>query len=118
MKRVQYNNSPLIWFDYNDIEWDRIDNLGISHFDVFNVPTKIQVTDNTGKSDIVPDKSNFNNLKNYFITYCKLTKTNEEPKYIAILVNKDRNIFLNEIGYRVVDTCHGEILFVPEKDEY
>lgn len=115
MKRLQYSNSSLIWFDYNDIEWDRIDNLGLSHFDVFNVPTKIQGT--TGKTKIDPDKRNFNNLKNYFITYCKLTKTGEEPKYIAILANKDRNVFLNKTGYRVVDTCRGEIL-VPEKDEY
>lgn len=117
MKRLQYSNGSLIWFDYNDIEWDRIDNLGLSHFDVFNIPTKIQGTDNAENPKIVPDKRNFNNLKNYFITYCKLTKTGEEPKYIAILANKDRNIFFNKTGYKVVDNRHGKML-VPEKDEY
>ena len=38
MKQYKKDDSDMIWFDFNEVSEEQLDNCGLKRFDVFNVP--------------------------------------------------------------------------------
>ena len=84
LRRVKFDNSESIYFNFEDTSLEELDNSGLSYFDVYNLPFL------TGEVD--PNK-----LKNYFLSYFECPKSN--TGYVGMFVNKNKETYKKLIGY-------------------
>jgi hypothetical protein len=79
LKRVKFDDSGRIYFNFEDTTIEELDNSGLSYFDVYNMPF-----DGYG-------------LTNYYLSFfeCKKSKTG----YVGMFVHKDWETFNKKIGY-------------------
>lgn len=79
LKRVKFDDSDRIYFNFEDTNIEELDNSGLSYFDVYNMPFDGY------------------RLTNYYLSFfkCKKSKTG----YVGMFVHKDRETFKKMIGY-------------------
>jgi hypothetical protein len=79
IKRVKFDDSKTIFFNFEDTSIEELDNLELSYFDVFNIP------------------KDYYKLKNYFITFYNCPKSS--TGVVAMFVNRNRKIYDAKLGY-------------------
>ena len=79
LKRVKFDDSDRIFFNFEDTTIFELDNSGLSYFDVYNMPFDSY------------------SCMNYYLTFfeCKKSKTG----YIGMFVHKNKEHYLKKIGY-------------------
>lgn len=84
LKRVKFDDSDRIYFNFEDTTLEELDNSGLSYFDVYNLPF------------LTYDENSYK-LKNYFLSYfeCRKSKTG----YVGMFIHKDKSTFFKKIGY-------------------
>lgn len=93
-KCIKHGDSNLIWFDFDNIDLDALENIVVSEFDITNMPSTLVGKDLLGNDRYSP---NHFELKNYYVTffYDKDSRTN----YSCSCINKDKRIYKSKLGY-------------------
>ena len=86
LKRIKYDDSERIFFNYEDTSLQELDNSGLSYFDVFNIPY------------VSYDEFGYR-PQNYFLSFYE--SKNSKTGYVGMFIHKDKEIFKAGIGYKV-----------------
>ena len=84
LKRVKFDDSGRIYFNYDDTSLEELDNCGLSYFDVYNMPYRSY--DEFGYTP-----------QNYYLSFFSCDKSS--TGYVGMFIHKNRTIFKAKIGY-------------------